>query len=158
MSISVQEKDFDVASEYAALSESNEQDGAVVFFVGKVRNHNQNKMVTGLSLEHYPGMTEKSLADIVNQAHQRWELGRVRVIHRYGDLGLGEQIVFVGTTSKHRQSAFESAAFIMDYLKTRAPFWKKETTVTGSHWVVARESDELEAQKWNNTEDKHETN
>ena len=148
MSVSVQQQDFDVASEYQALSEHNVADGAVVFFVGKVRNHNQDLDVTGLCLEHYPGMTEKSLVDIVEQAKARWELGRVRVIHRYGELGLGEQIVFVGTTSKHRQSAFESAEFIMDYLKTKAPFWKKETTSTGSHWVDARESDTDSANRW----------
>ena len=99
-------------------------------------------------------MTEKSLANIVEQAKTRWELGRVRVIHRYGELSLGEQIVFVGTTSKHRQSAFESAEFIMDYLKTKAPFWKKETTAKGSHWVDARESDTESANRWSEIENK----
>lgn len=148
MSISVQQEDFNVGEEYQTLSQGNDKDGAVVFFVGKVRNRNQDKDVTGLTLEHYPAMTTKSLEGIVNQAKQRWEVGRVRVVHRYGKLALGEQIVFVGVTSMHRQSAFDAASFIMDYLKVQAPFWKKETTTEGEHWVVARDSDQSQAEKW----------
>lgn len=152
MSVSVQSSDFNVAKEYADLSEGNQQDGAVVFFVGKVRNKNQQKHVTGLCLEHYPQMTEKSLNAIVEEARTRWDLGKVRVVHRFGELVLGEQIVFVGVTSMHRQAAFDAASFIMDYLKTRAPFWKKETTTEGQHWVEAKDSDEQMAQRWKDKE------
>lgn len=122
--ISVQNEHFNVGDEYQWLSEC-ESDGAVVTFTGKVRNHNLGDEVNTLTLEHYPGMTEKALNDIVEQARARWPLQRVSVIHRVGQLNIGEEIVFVGVTSAHRHSAFESAEFIMDFLKTRAPFWKK---------------------------------
>ncbi|WP_305829772.1 molybdopterin synthase catalytic subunit MoaE [Photobacterium leiognathi] len=145
--ISVQFDDFSVADEYAKLSEGTEA-GAVVTFIGKVRDFNQGDAVTGLSLEHYPGMTEKSLQEIVDQAHQRWPLLKTRVIHRVGDLALGDQIVFVGVTSAHRGAAFEACEFIMDYLKTRAPFWKKEQTREQSRWVDARETDTSAADRW----------
>lgn len=153
-SVSVQEEDFDPGAEYAALVAGDTDAGAAVFFVGRVRGCNEGRArnhgndVIGLSLEHYPGMTEKALEDIVNQAQARWPLGRVRVIHRVGSLALGEQIVFVGTTSGHRQAAFESAEFIMDYLKTRAPFWKKERRRSGDVWVDARDRDRQSAQRW----------
>lgn len=146
--ISVQAHDFSMADEYQALMQDNEQDGAVATFVGLVRNRNAGKDVTGLHLEHYPGMTEKSLAQIVTTAQSRWELGRVRVIHRFGTLSLGEQIVFVGVTSSHRPDAFAACEFIMDYLKTQAPFWKKEQTTEGEHWVQARETDQQRLQRW----------
>lgn len=145
--ISVQFDDFSVADEYAKLSEGTEA-GAVVTFIGKVRDFNQGDAVTGLSLEHYPGMTEKSLQEIVDQANQRWPLLKTRVIHRVGDLALGDQIVFVGVTSAHRGAAFDACEFIMDYLKTRAPFWKKEQTPEQSRWVDARETDTSAADRW----------
>ncbi|MEJ2763212.1 molybdopterin synthase catalytic subunit MoaE [Photobacterium sp. MCCC 1A19761] len=145
--ISVQVEDFSVAEEYARLAEGNDA-GAVVTFVGKVRDFNQGDHVTGLSLEHYPGMTEKALAEIVEQAQSRWPLLQTRVIHRVGDLALGDQIVFVGVTSAHRGAAFQACEFIMDYLKTRAPFWKKEQTPAESRWVDARETDTTAAERW----------
>ncbi|CSG08807.1 molybdopterin guanine dinucleotide biosynthesis protein MoaE [Shigella sonnei] len=116
---------FSVGEEYPWLAERDE-DGAVVTFTGKVRNHNLGDSVKALTLEHYPGMTEKALAEIVDEARNRWPLGRVTVIHRIGELWPGDEIVFVGVTSAHRSSAFEAGQFIMDYLKTRAPFWKRE--------------------------------
>ena len=148
MSVSVQTEDFDVGKEYKELSEGNATDGAIVFFVGQVRDFNDNSDVTGLYLEHYPQMTEKSLEDIVAQAKAKWPLGRVRIVHRVGQLAIGDQIVFVGVTSMHRQAAFEAAEFMMDYLKTKAPFWKKETTAEGQRWVEARMSDHDKAKQW----------
>lgn len=145
--ISVQQDDFSVADEYAKLAEGNEA-GAVVTFIGKVRDFNQGDTVTGLSLEHYPGMTEKALQEIIVEARSRWSLLQTRVIHRVGDLELGDQIVFVGVTSAHRGAAFEACEFIMDYLKTKAPFWKKEQTPVESRWVDARETDNSAADRW----------
>ncbi|PSV98704.1 molybdopterin synthase catalytic subunit MoaE [Photobacterium iliopiscarium] len=145
--ISVQHDDFSVADEYAKLAEGNEA-GAVVTFIGKVRDFNQGDVVTGLSLEHYPGMTEKALQEIIVEACSRWPLLQTRVIHRVGDLELGDQIVFVGVTSAHRGAAFEACEFIMDYLKTKAPFWKKEQTPVESRWVDARETDNSAADRW----------
>ncbi len=130
--ISVQFEDFSVAEEYAKLAEGTDA-GAVVTFIGKVRDFNQGEAVTGLSLEHYPGMTEKSLEEIVVQACERWPLLQTRVIHRVGDLDLGDQIVFVGVSSAHRGAAFQACEFIMDYLKTRAPFWKKKSRRLMNH-------------------------
>lgn len=124
---------FSVGEEYPWLAERDE-DGAVVTFTGKVRNHNLGDSVKALTLEHYPGMTEKALAEIVDEARNRWPLGRVTVIHRIGELWPGDEIVFVGVTSAHRSSAFEAGQFIMDYLKTRAPFWKREATPEGDRW------------------------
>lgn len=146
--ITVQEQDFDVAAEYAELINNNATDGAVVCFTGLVRDFNQGNSVNGLTLEHYPGMTEKALLAIVSQAQQRWPLGKVRVIHRIGDLDLGEQIVFVGVTSRHREAAFAANQFIMDFLKNRAPFWKKERTSTGERWVEAEDKDKKAQQRW----------
>jgi molybdopterin synthase catalytic subunit len=148
MSVSVQQKDFDQGHEYNLLAHENQTDGAIVTFVGQVREQNQGNGVTGLFLEHYPQMTKQSLESIVEQAKQRWLLGKVRVIHRYGQLNLGEQIVFVGVTSQHRQEAFEASEFIMDYLKTQAPFWKKETTTSGERWVEANHNDTIRAKQW----------
>ena len=145
--VSVQVEDFSVADEYAKLAEGTDA-GAVVTFIGKVRDFNQGDDVTGLSLEHYPGMTEKALAEIIAQACERWPLLKTRVIHRVGDLELGDQIVFVGVTSAHRGAAFEACEFIMDYLKTRAPFWKKEQTNSESRWVDARDTDTSAADRW----------
>jgi len=146
--ILVQHEDFVLAAEYARLAD-NPAVGAVVSFVGKVRDFNQGEQVSGLSLEHYPGMTERALADIVAQARSRWPLLGCTLIHRVGELALGEQIVLVLVSSAHRQAAFEACDFIMDYLKTRAPFWKKELGADGrSHWVEARASDEAAAARW----------
>ena len=138
---------FSVGEEYQRLSERDE-DGAVVTFTGKVRNHNLGDNVSALTLEHYPGMTEKTLAGIVDEARERWPLGNVTVIHRVGELWPGDEIVFVGVTSAHRSSAFEAGQSIMDYLKTRAPFWKREATAQGERWVEARDSDKQAAQRW----------
>ncbi|MEQ4923780.1 molybdopterin synthase catalytic subunit MoaE [Proteus hauseri] len=146
--ISVQTENFSVGEQYQWLSEC-ESDGAVVTFTGKVRNHNLGDVVSALTLEHYPGMTEKALNDIVSEARSRWHLQRVSVIHRVGRLNIGEEIVFVGVTSAHRNSAFESAEFIMDFLKTRAPFWKKEgLSEDNERWVDARQSDHDSAERW----------
>jgi len=138
---------FSVGEEYTWLAERDE-DGAVVTFTGKVRTHYLGDSVKALTLEHYPGMTEKSLADIVQDARTRWTLGRITVIHRIGEMWPGEEIVFVGVTSSHRSSAFESGEFIMDYLKTRAPFWKREATPEGERWVESRDSDKDAASRW----------
>ncbi|MGV2876841.1 molybdopterin synthase catalytic subunit MoaE [Pantoea vagans] len=138
---------FDMAEAYRWLAACDE-DGAVVTFTGKVRNHNLGDNVAALTLEHYPGMTEKALQEIVDAARERWPLQRVTVIHRVGELFPGDEIVLVGVTSAHRGSAFSAAEFIMDYLKTRAPFWKREATEQGDRWVDARDSDHQAVQRW----------
>ena len=148
MSISIQAQDFNLAEEMSLLEQGNTNDGAVVTFTGRVRDNNLGLKVSGLYLEHYPGMTESSLEKILDIAKSRWDIGRVRVIHRIGQLKLGEQIVFVGVTSKHRQDAFAAAEFIMDYLKVKAPFWKKELTEQGEKWLDARQTDTSKAQQW----------
>ena len=145
--ISVQEHDFSVAQEYQRLNDHS-GDGAIVTFIGKVRDMNLGDNVRGLTLEHYPGMTEKSLTEIVVQAKSRWPLTHVRVIHRVGTLDIGDQIVFVGVSSAHRGAAFEACEFVMDYLKTKAPFWKKERLVDQERWIEARDSDEDAAKRW----------
>jgi molybdopterin synthase catalytic subunit len=145
MEVSVQPDDFDIGVEIATLSAQDDGAGAVASFVGLVRHDGHVKAMT---LEHYPGMTEAALADIVAQAKQRWKVRRVRVIHRIGRLLPGERIVFVGVSSGHRGDAFAACEFIMDYLKTRAPFWKKEETPEGTRWVDARESDDHAARRW----------
>lgn len=147
--ISIQQADFSLAEEVALLEKDNAIDGAVVTFTGRVRNNNEGQNVTALTLEHYPGMTEKSLAKIINTAKKRWNIGKVKVIHRIGKLTIGEQIVFVGVTSKHRKDAFEANEFIMDYLKVSAPFWKKELTDNGEKWLDAKNSDTNKAEQWN---------
>jgi molybdopterin synthase catalytic subunit len=146
--ISIQSADFSLADEVALLEQDNAVDGAVVTFTGRVRNKNEGNDVTSLTLEHYAGMTEKSLANIISQAKTRWRIGRVKVIHRIGELFIGDQIVFVGVTSKHRKDAFAANEFIMDYLKVQAPFWKKENTQQGNNWLDAKSSDENKAAKW----------
>lgn len=151
-SIDVTESDFSVADEYQALVENNPNDGAVVFFVGLVRDMNQGHSIEGLHLEHYPAMTKKTLLSIVEQARQRWSLGRVRLVHRVGTLLVNDQIVFLGISSPHREASFEAAQFIMDYLKTEAPFWKKETTTQGERWVEANDKDSVARQRWNGNE------
>ncbi|RGP39552.1 molybdopterin synthase catalytic subunit MoaE [Colwellia ponticola] len=150
--ISIQTDDFSLADEVALLEQDNLTDGAVVTFTGRVRNHNNGNAVTALTLEHYPGMTEKSLANIIKQAKERWHIGRVKVIHRIGELSIGDQIVFVGVTSKHRQDAFAANEFIMDYLKVSAPFWKKEKITNAGkiseNWLAAKDSDNDKAKRW----------
>lgn len=145
--IRVGQENFSVGDEYQWLSQC-EDDGAVVTFTGKVRNHNLGDNVSALTLEHYPGMTEKALSEIVAEARERWPLQRISLIHRVGAMYPGDEIVFVGVTSAHRSMAFEAAEFIMDYLKTRAPFWKREATEQGDRWVDARDSDHQAAKRW----------
>lgn len=146
--IVIQQNDFDVGAEYKALTAGDTAAGAVVTFVGRVRDLNLARNVLGLHLEHYPGMTEKSLQAIVDEAKGRWSILRYKIIHRVGDLYLGDNIVFVGVTSAHRDDAFNAANFLMDYLKTRAPFWKKELTDQGSVWVESQEKDTQAAKRW----------
>ena len=148
MSVSVQAEDFDPGRETDALVEERRDVGAIATFTGLVREANDGSGVTAMTLEHYPGMTEAALQDIVSQAQQRWPLLAVRVIHRYGRLEPGDRIVFVGVASSHRGAAFAACEFIMDYLKTRAPFWKKEETPAGARWVDARETDDHAAARW----------
>lgn len=147
-SVRVQEEDFDVSQEVARLRADNRRVGAVATFIGVVRDLNEGDSVSEMVLEHYPGMTEKSIAGIVEQACQRWcVLGSV-VIHRIGRLLPCDQIVLVAITSEHRGDAFAACEFIMDYLKTQAPFWKKEQTSSGTRWVEARATDDAAAERW----------
>ena len=148
VSVAVQSEDFDIAAEYARLN-GDINIGAIVQFIGRVRDHNEGSMVSRLTLEHYPGMTEKVLQDIGERALIRWNLQSVRIIHRVGALELADQIVLVQVASKNREAAFESAQAIMDFLKTEAPFWKQEVTPEGARWLDAREQDESAVQRWN---------
>ncbi len=148
MSVSVQAEDFDVGAEMAALAEGRTDIGAIVSFTGLVRDTAKGSAISDMELEHYPSMTEKALEAIEAQANARWELQGSRIIHRYGKLAPGARIVLVLTASPHRQAAFEAAEFLMDYLKSRAPFWKKEGTAGGGHWVDAREADEDALKRW----------
>lgn len=144
--IRVQKADFDLATEYQWLAQASHC-GAVVTFSGLVRELVDAEL-EALTLEHYPKMTEHVLKNLAEQAQQRWQLGNVTLIHRIGRLTLNEQIVFVGVAAPHRKAAFAAAMFIMDYLKTQAPFWKQEHTTTGTYWVVAKDSDKQAAQTW----------
>ena len=148
MKVAVQTEDFSLAAECAALTRGRRDVGAVASFVGLVRDSNDGAGVARMTLEHYPGMTEKSLAGIVEEARGRWEVLDATVIHRIGELQPGDNIVLVLVASAHRGDAFAACEFIMDYLKTRAPFWKKERTPAGERWVDAREADEVAAEKW----------
>ncbi|MBC7198012.1 MAG: molybdopterin synthase catalytic subunit MoaE [Pseudomonas balearica] len=148
MSVRVQQAAFDPGAELNALHAANLGIGAVVGFVGYVRDFNDGHEVAGMFLEHAPGMTEKALQKIVAEAEQRWPLLCCDVLHRFGPLEPGEPIVFVGVASAHREAAFDACRFVMDYLKTRAPFWKKEATPEGPRWVAGRESDQSAAQRW----------
>ena len=148
MTVSVQQADFDAGEEIRRLRLANPEAGAVVSFVGQVRDLNQGEEVASLTLEHYPGMTEKSLTAIITQAQQRWAILDATVIHRIGTLQPMDQIVLVAVSSAHRGEAFNACEFIMDYLKTEAPFWKKETTSSGEHWLAARDSDQSAKQRW----------
>jgi molybdopterin synthase catalytic subunit len=147
-SVRVQETDFDTGAELDALTRGRTDVGALASFVGLVRDRNDGSSVQGMSLEHYPGMTEKALEDICAQAASRWRIIDALVIHRVGALRPGDRIVLVGVTSAHRGDAFEACEFIMDFLKTRAPFWKREETPQGARWVEARESDDAAASRW----------
>lgn len=148
MAVRVQTEDFDVAAEYQQLVADNTADGAVVSFVGRMRDLNQGEAVRTMTLEHYPGMTEKALDQLEADARQRWTLGRVSIIHRVGTLTPADQIVWVGVTSPHRGDAFAACEYIMDTLKTTAPFWKKESTAAGERWVDARAEDQHRSARW----------
>ncbi len=148
MEVRVQSADFDAGAEIAALRAGDARVGAVASFIGTVRDVNEGATIATMTLEHYPGMTEKSLQAIVDEAKARFDVFRVLVIHRIGELAPADQIVLVAVTSAHRGDAFDACRFIMDYLKTQAPFWKKESTPRGSRWVEARDSDDEAAQRW----------
>lgn len=148
MPIRVQTGDFDIGAEIDALTRGNPRVGAVASFIGLVRDVNEGAGVAAMTLEHYPGMTERALEDIVTQARSRWDIYDATVIHRYGRLEPGDRIVLVVVTGAHRGEAFSACEFIMDYLKTQAPFWKREDTPVGSRWVEARESDDAAAERW----------
>ena len=147
--ISIQAVSFDPGNEIRKLQQASHDVGGVSVFVGVVRDINDDDPVTGLFLEHYPGMTEKQINAIVDEAMSRWDVRAVTVIHRVGQLYPGDEIVFVGAASHHRGDAFDACEFIIDYLKTRATFWKKETTETGDRWLATRDSDIQTADTWN---------
>jgi molybdopterin synthase catalytic subunit len=149
MSVRIQAEDFDLSTEVARLRAANPKVGAVVTFLGTVRDLNDGASVAEMELEHYPGMTERSIAAIIEQAKQRWPVSGALVIHRIGPLKPMEQIVLVAVMGAHRGEAFAACEFIIDYLKTEAPFWKKEQTPAGARWVDARVSDDAALQKWN---------
>jgi molybdopterin synthase catalytic subunit len=151
--ISVQTEDFNFANEYQTLRERCRQSGAIVMFAGLVRDFSDNSQVSSMTLEHYPGMTENVLNQIAEQANQRWPLDGIRIIHRVGELHAQDQIVLVGVASAHRIAAYEASQYIMDILKTEAPFWKKESTQDtqgqqGERWVDAKASDSEQANNW----------
>jgi molybdopterin synthase catalytic subunit len=148
MAVRIQHGDFDAGAEIARLRAGDARVGAVASFIGVVRDVNEGAAVAGMTLEHYPGMTEKAIARIIDEARGRWELYEALVIHRIGTLAPLDQIVLVAVTSAHRGDAFAACEFIMDYLKTRAPFWKKEKTPDGARWVEARASDDQAAGRW----------
>lgn len=149
MPVRVQQEDFDVSAEIDLLLGDRRDIGAVVTFTGRVRGDDDGRAITTLTLEHYPEMTEAEMARIEAEAMQRWPLQAVLMVHRVGELKAGDNIVLVIAAASHRQAAFDAAAFLMDYLKTRAPFWKKETTPDGkSVWVDARSEDDTAADRW----------
>lgn len=147
MRILVQSEKFDVGVEASRFSQARETTGAIVTFTGIVRD-NEAGTLQEMQIEHYPGMTEKALTSIAQEARERWELDDVLVIHRHGHLRPGEMIMMVATAARHRRAAFESADFLMDYLKSRAPFWKREITSEGADWVAAKEDDEAALKRW----------
>jgi molybdopterin synthase catalytic subunit len=152
VSISIQTADFDLAAELTCLRASSAKVGALVSFVGLVRDFSGTEEIESIYLEHYPGMCEKALEKIIAEANSRWRLLGVRVIHRVGRLLPNEQIVLVATASEHRSDAFAACEFIIDYLKTAAPFWKRELTPHGTEWLGTKESDVLRMQRWQNGE------
>ncbi|MBC8508853.1 MAG: molybdopterin synthase catalytic subunit MoaE [Chloroflexi bacterium] len=148
MYISVQTEDFDAAEVSRSLRGERLDIGALVSFTGLVRDHSTNHNLLALELEHYPGMTEKALRSIADSALQQWDIDDLAIIHRVGRLRPAENIVLVVVLSAHRRQAFEACEFLMDYLKTRAPFWKKEITVEGESWVEAKQSDQQASERW----------
>ena len=146
--VSIQTQDFDVSQELAALRAGDARVGAVCSFLGTVRERNDGSLVASMELEHYPGMTEKSIEAMMDQAKKRFDIFAARVIHRVGLLHPEDQIVFVAVTSAHRGESFKACEFLMDYLKTQAPFWKKELTPEGARWVDARVSDDQALARW----------
>ncbi len=151
MTVRVQTEDFDVSAEIAALRLGNPKIGAVASFIGVVRDVNAGDHVAEMTLEHYPGMTEKAVEEIIGQAQSRWSIYDALVIHRVGKLAPTDQIVLVVVTGAHRGEAFAACEFIMDYLKTRAPFWKKEQSGADARWVETRASDDIAAERWRNS-------
>ena len=149
--IKVQQGDFDIGAEIAALTDGNTKVGGLAMFVGLVRDLAPQGKISAMTLEHYPGMTEKRLAEIAEDAKSRWPLEGVLIIHRYGRLEPGDRIVLVAATSAHRQAALDACAFLIDWLKTKAPFWKLEEGDQGAEWVDARESDDHATAKWKRT-------
>ena len=148
MAVRVQTGDFDAGAEMAAMRRGNPKIGAIASFVGVVRDLNEGADVAEMTLEHYPGMTEKALEDIVTEAKARWDIYDALIVHRVGTLKPTDQIVLVVVASGHRGDAFQACEFLMDYLKTRAPFWKKERTPEGGRWVDARKADDAAADRW----------
>ncbi len=148
MSVSIQQEDFDIAAELDALRKASGQAGALVSFTGLVRDFSEAGKVDNIFLEHYPGMSEKALHNIIGEAESRWRLLGVRIIHRVGELRPNEQIVLVATASAHRADAFAACEFIMDYLKTTAPFWKREQSAGKAEWLDTKASDVLRAERW----------
>jgi len=146
--IRLQREDFDIGAEIAALTQGNTDIGAVATFTGICRADNEGQRIAAMTLEHYPGMAEAEITRHVEEAQARWPLLGVTVIHRYGRLTPGENVVLVVTTSSHREAAFAAAEFLMDYLKTRAPFWKMEERAGGADWVEARQTDDAAAERW----------
>ena len=146
--IRVQREDFDAGAELKAMTDGNHQIGGLTSFTGMVRDIAGGEAVSAMTLEHYPGMTEKQLAEIEAEANRRWDLGASLIIHRYGRLEPGDQIVFVACASAHREEAFEACHFLIDWLKTRAPFWKLEDTPDGGKWVDAKASDDAATARW----------
>lgn len=149
MAVRVQTGDFDIGAEIAALRKGDARVGGVASFIGVVRDLNEGDSVAEMTLEHYPGMTESALEKIVAEAKSRWDIYDALVIHRVGKLKPTDQIVLVVVTSAHRGEAFQACEFLMDYLKTKAPFWKKEQTGQGGRWVEARATDDTAADRWN---------
>ena len=148
LSVSIQTEDFDIGQEHQALRMQDERVGAVCSFLGTVRSQSDGQAVSAMALEHYPGMTEKAIMAMLNQAQDKFDIHAARVIHRIGDLMPGDQIVWVGVASAHRGQSFQACEFLIDYLKTQAPFWKKEQTPNGARWVDARVSDDDALARW----------
>ena len=146
--IKVQEEDFDVGAEIGRLTQGNRQVGGLACFVGLVRDLSGDDRITAMTLEHYPGMTERQLEKIEAEARSRWPLQEVLIIHRFGRLEPGDRIVMVATASAHREASLESCQFLIDWLKTKAPFWKLEDTESGSNWVAAKEGDTIAEERW----------
>jgi molybdopterin synthase catalytic subunit len=146
--VSIQAHDFDLADEIAALRAHDARVGAVCSFIGTVRDRSDGAAVSSMELEHYPGMTEKSIEAMIDEAQRRFDIYGARVVHRVGLLQPADQIVMVAVTSAHRGESFKACEFLMDYLKTQAPFWKKEQTPGGAHWVDARVTDDAALQRW----------